>query len=231
MQTPAKIRMSVDFKVVSFVFVCLLAVVFLDGCYSASTRAEKEPTERTELLSALHLGKDYQWDSFTDPRDSQTYQTVKIGGQGWLAQNLNYVTEEGSWTVPGDPDGQQFGRFYTWDAAKKAVPPGCHLPSRRDFEELAATLGVTDLPNWNDLYPLLIEGGASGFNVQLTGSHNEAYSRRGRSASFWSSETGWKLFPFLKNPWRLSVRAPNYVNIGNGAESDYGFNVRCIVDD
>jgi hypothetical protein len=80
---------------------------------------------------------------------------------------------------------------------------------------------------------LLIKGGSSGFNVQLTGSHKGGYGRPGQTASFWSSEEGWmsKLNPFSEHPWRLSVRAPNYINIGQGAESDYGFNVRCIRDE
>jgi len=184
------------------------------------------------VLSTMIWGQTYQSDLFTDSRDGQTYSTVKIGEQVWLAQNLNYSTEKGSWPIPSDSAGLQFGRFYTWEAAKEAVPVGWHLPSKQEFEILAATLGVTDLPNWDDLYPLLIEGGISGFNVQLTGSHNEAYSKRGQTASFWSSEEGWlsRIIPFLENPWRLSVRAPNYVNIGSGADSDYGFNVRCIRD-
>jgi len=172
--------------------------------------------------------------SFTDSRDGQTYSTVKIGDQVWLAQNLNYVTDNGSWPVPGDPTGTQLGRFYTWEAAKEAVPAGWHLPSKIEFEKLTATLGVTDLPNWNDLYPLLIEGGISGFNVQLLGSHNQSYQRRGRGVSFWSSEEGWmtKLIPFSAiRPYRLSIRAPNYVNIGQGAESYLGFNVRCVRDE
>lgn len=184
------------------------------------------------LLSTLLWGQTYQRGLFTDSRDGQAYSSVKIGDQVWLAQNLNYATEKGSWPVQSDSAGMQFGRFYTWESAKEAVPVGWHLPSKQEFEILAATLGVTDLPNRDDLYPLLIEGGISGFNIHLTGSHNEAYSKRGQTASFWSSEEGWlsRIIPFLENPWRLSVRAPNYVNIGSGADSDYGFNVRCIRD-
>ena len=185
------------------------------------------------LLSTFLLGQTNQRDLFTDPRDGQTYNTIKIGEQVWFAQNLNYATEKGNWLAQSDSAGLQFGRFYNWAAAKEAIPAGWHLPSKQEFEILAATLGVPDLPNRDDLYPLLIEGGISGFNVQLTGSHNQAYGRtRGRTAEFWSSEEGWKtkIIPFQENPWRLSVRAPNYINIGHGADSNYGFNVRCVRD-
>jgi len=175
-------------------------------------------------------GKANQKDLFTDLRDSKTYRTVKIGDQVWLAENLNYVIENESWTAPCDSSGIKFGRFYTWKAAKEAVPVGWHLPSKQEFEVLASTLGVSNLPNWDDFYPLLTEGGISGLNIQLTGSHNQVYGKFGQTASFWSSDEWWfsKINPFSENPWRLSVRAPNYINIGHFADSKCGFNVRCL---
>ena len=35
-------------------------------------------------------------DTFTDSRDNQKYQIVKIGDQWWFAQNLNYEVDK-SW--------------------------------------------------------------------------------------------------------------------------------------
>lgn len=184
------------------------------------------------ISSGLLWGQTYEKGVFTDTRDGQTYKTVKIGNQVWMAQNLNYALAEDCWTLPDDSDGKNYGRFYTWEAAKKAVPPGWHLPSKEELETLFANLGVAELPNRDDLYPLLIEGGLTGFNVQLTGSHNEEYGKRGKFASFWSSEesTLSKINPFMEFPWCLVLRAPNYINIGKGAESYEGFNVRCIRD-
>lgn len=170
--------------------------------------------------------------AFTDSRDGKTYKTIKIGNQIWMAENLNYVTEKGSWIIQGDSSGKLFGRFYDWEAAKEAIPAGWHLPSKQEFEILCASLGVAELPNSDKLYKLLVEGGIAEFNVKLTGSYNDSYGKKGQIASFWSSEESWlsRINPFMEFPWRLVLRAPNYVNIGKGAESDEGFNVRCIKD-
>ena len=184
-------------------------------------------------LGSFLIGQDTTAGSFTDSRDGHVYNTVKIGDQVWLAQNLNFATETGSWCLDDDPDGIQFGRFYNWEAAKNAVPPGWHLPSKEEFEIMLTTVGAEKLPYWGEVFNKLVEGGDSGFNASMTGSFKEEYSRRGSSAAFWSSDLWWfsSLLPFFERPLRLSLRAPDYINIGSGAESHFGFNVRCIKDE
>jgi uncharacterized protein (TIGR02145 family) len=79
--------------------------------------------------------------NFTDPRDGRRYRTVLIGKQIWMAQNLkfNYF---GSKCYKDKPETiEEYGWFYDWETAKKAVPPGWHLPSYEEWETLINFVG------------------------------------------------------------------------------------------
>ncbi len=56
--------------------------------------------------------------AFTDPRDGQVYTYRQIGTQVWMTQNLNYVTDSGSWCYNNNAANCAiYGRMYTWNAA------------------------------------------------------------------------------------------------------------------
>jgi len=103
---------------------------------------------------------------------SQTYKTVVIGKQTWMAANLNYTPSSGkskcyaegngnggdTWLAPDKAADQpkikancdKYGRLYDWWAAKKACPSGWHLPDTSEWNTLRGFIEKEIWDNWED---------------------------------------------------------------------------------
>jgi uncharacterized protein (TIGR02145 family) len=89
---------------------------------------------------------DLHFQTLTDTRDGQTYQSIQMGDAWWMAENLRYDAGEGSYCYEDNATRcQNYGRLYTWDAAMRACPQGWHLPSLKEFETMVNVVGGQEI--------------------------------------------------------------------------------------
>ena len=156
-----------------------------------------------------------KYGELVDNRDGQTYKTVKIGYQWWMAENLNYETDSSFCYNDSVEYCEKYGRLYRWAAVvgkseskcgsgntcslpsgniRGVCPSGWHLPDSTEWNTLFDAVGgqstagkmLKSTSGWND------SGNgtdAFGFSALPAGYRldNGWYYREGKEANFWSS--------------------------------------------
>lgn len=163
-----------------------------------------------------------------DIRDNREYNTVQIGEQLWMTENLKYMTYSGSWCHNDSVENcEKQGRIYDWYTAQTICPPGWKLPDQDDWDQLISYVGensgdkLRSRSGWNtnngtDNY---------GFNAKPAAYRHDygAYTASDSYAYFWtagsySETTGWsRLMSYNK----LDVETKHL-------HKDNAFSVRCL---
>ncbi|WP_295096536.1 fibrobacter succinogenes major paralogous domain-containing protein [uncultured Fibrobacter sp.] len=152
---------------------------------------------------------------FEDARDGQTYKTVKIGDQVWMAENLNFEMDSSFCYIKEESNCAKYGRLYRWAAAvgksesecgygytcslpsgniQGVCPKGWHLPSKAEWKTLFNAVGgkstagkiLKSTSGWNS------SGNGTdsfGFSALPAGGRlsDGGYYGKGNHADFWSS--------------------------------------------
>jgi uncharacterized protein (TIGR02145 family) len=142
-----------------------VAAIGLAGC---SKNVVQQPISETiDTLSVKY------YSTLTDERDGQVYRTVKISGQTWMTENLNYKIDspfQGRCSKSNDTSYcKKYGKHYDWNEAMRACPNGYHLPSRQEWENLMLAAGGVrriDRFDGSDVFydfKMVIDGFTTGF--------------------------------------------------------------------
>jgi len=193
--------------------------------------------------------------TFIDGRDGTEYKTVTIGKQTWMAENLNYWTNSGSWCYENRQDNcEKYGKLYNWDAANKTCPKGWHLPSSDEWQILnraityvgdySSSVALKSKSGWNDWC------GYSGNDSCTNGNGTNDYGFSALPGGHWENgfyQTGeigyWWLTTGFITMWYNSnfvyLDDNNTISLDNDGNrilfdiseySSYGFSVRCLKD-
>lgn len=165
-----------------------------------------------------------------DNRDFQEYKITKIGDQTWMAQNLNYRTNN-SWCY-GDKGANctKFGRLYTWEEALTVCPNGWHLPSNEEWKTLINYLGgqteagikMKSITDW-DKNP---GNNLSEFNGLPSGSRTSGDFFTGilEYTAWWSATEN------NENAFLTSLSSSNNIVQSSPSQKAGGYSCRCIKD-
>lgn len=222
------------------------------GCYNGFSYNDEYSVEKTDdgyiITEAARMREPSCQKSpiSTEVRDPDGYEysVLNIGGKNWMRENLNFEVEN-SFCYDNDKSScQEYGRLYTWQAAKEACAAlgnGWHLPTNDEWRELAMLHGgyyscetFKDTGDPMKARAALVEGGSNGFNAQLGGqsfyqkSVRQFYDR-GRKGQYWTASEYEGDRAFHEGQiWYFNFDSDGSLDNCESGDADDAFCVRCV---
>jgi uncharacterized protein (TIGR02145 family) len=174
--------------------------------------------------------------------EGQVYNTVLIGDQCWLKENMNYETGN-SWCYDNNSANcETYGRLYDWETVFGVCPPGWHLPSDDEWCTLTTYIDPTvncNVIGWS--------GTDVGYKIKSTsgwcsnGNGSDAYGFRAlpggylryygnfdgieKNSYFWSSTELYNTTAWGRSLFYCSDEVYRYDYC-----KEFGISVRCVKD-
>ena len=179
--------------------------------------------------------------------DGNVYQTVWIGQQLWMSENLrtthyNNGDDVQFWDYSNNSSNSEtYGRLYNWHTVndeRGICPVGWHVPSWGEFSQLHQFLNGTSvaggklkevgLEHWNSPNTgATNESGFTGLPGGYRNPTNGSYGNIGNVGFLWSSSTGSNV-----NDGYYQSMSNNSTNvIVNAIGKSFGMSVRCVSDE
>ena len=197
----------------------------------SSSSSSVVPTASLASPCKTATGDNCEYGTLTDDRDGQTYKTVKIGEQWWMAENLNYAytdvpfkyrsytSDSTSWCYFNDAANcAKYGRLYTWAAAMDSVGTWstngmgcgyggiCNLGNVKVRGVCPEGWHLPDTTEWNALFTAVGGKATAGTMLKSTEGWNDYYGTSGNGSDIYS---------FSALPAGIRSNYGNYYNEGN----------------
>ena len=201
----------------------------------------------------------YSYGELTDERDGQTYKTIKIGEQTWMAENLNYAylqptstKDSSSECYNNSPDScAKYGRLYLWSAAMDSAAifskdgKDCGIENLCSEQPYKGVRGICPdnwhIPNEPDMNNVVNYANESIGNQNwlkhywfLASNENDAYKVQmlSRYSSFWTSaEVDYRIFRNYNTAYGLSINSKDYTINKLYHSKESLIPIRCVKDD
>ena len=115
---------------------------------------QADKTEIKQITNSVTVNDGGGGDGTVIDIDGNTYNTVIIGNQEWMAENLkvtHYRNNESisdCWSYNNDDsNADTYGRLYSWhavDDSRNIAPAGWHVPTDEEWKQLEMALGMSE---------------------------------------------------------------------------------------